>query len=146
MMFGFGNGKPVPVSNFVMKDLVRFPARLVSCAIAVALAAAMFLAPEAVADAVSELLTSKKVQDEMMTLANSIIDCEIKAVNQYDNGQSIKDLARQIMGVCTVVRGKQHVFYYRLFKIPLNDPKTELDEFEQAVEIIEMVRGWRKGK
>jgi len=81
----------------------------------------------------------------LLALASRILDCELKAANRYDDGRSTKDLAEQIMGVCAVERFKERRVYLRPFKIPLNDPQTELDDFKRAVETIEMARKNRVG-
>jgi hypothetical protein len=78
--------------------------------------------------------------DEMLTIQSRIIDCEWKAADQYDDGKrTTSELARQVMGVCSVERTKAELAFG-----VLNDPEIETIEFEQAVNAIEGARKSRK--
>jgi hypothetical protein len=46
------------------------------------------------------------------------------------------------MGICAVERMRER----RAFKLSLNDPEIELDEFKDAVKIVEMARKSRVGR
>jgi hypothetical protein len=75
--------------------------------------------------------------DEIMVLANRVVDCEWRAVAQYDDGKrTVSELAQQVMGVCSVDRLK----FNRAFGLRLHDPEAELEDFKQAVKIIEQSR------
>jgi hypothetical protein len=45
--------------------------------------------------------------EELLAIANPLVDCEWKAAHRYDDGsRSVKQLAEQILGVCSVERFK----------------------------------------
>jgi hypothetical protein len=69
----------------------------------------------------------------MLAIQSRVVDCEWKAADQYDDGRrTISDLARQVMGVCSVERTRAELAFG-----VLNDPEIESIEFEQAVNAIE---------
>jgi hypothetical protein len=77
--------------------------------------------------------------DEMLAIQSRVTDCEWKAADRYDDGhRAISDLARQVMGVCSVERVKAEIAFG-----VLNDPQIESIEFEQAVNSVEHARAAR---
>src|SRR5258707_4044036 len=71
--------------------------------------------------------------DEALALQSRVTDCEWKAADQYDDGRrTISELARQVMGVCSVERTKAEIAFGLL-----NDPQVDSMEFEQAVNSVE---------
>ena len=71
-----------------------------------------------------------------MAIASRVIDCEWAAVHRFDSGQQIADLAKQIMGVCSVEQIKAKL----AVGLSPNDPQLEADDFEHAVRIVEDAR------
>jgi len=68
-----------------------------------------------------------------------VADCEWKAADQYDDGRrTISELARQVMGVCSVERTKAEIAFGLL-----NDPQIDSMELEQAVNSVENARANR---
>jgi hypothetical protein len=77
--------------------------------------------------------------DEALALQSRVTDCEWKAADQYDDGRrTIAELARQVMGVCSVERTKAEIAFGLL-----NDPQVDSMEFEQAVNSVESARAHR---
>jgi hypothetical protein len=74
--------------------------------------------------------------EEAIAISSKVVDCEWKAVDRFDNGQPISDLAQQVMGVCTVERIKAKW----AFGLSPKDPDLEADDFKQAVTIVESSR------
>jgi hypothetical protein len=65
------------------------------------------------------------------------VDCQWKAANRYDDGSyTISELARRVMDLCATELTKQRLAAH----LPLNDPQYELDNFRQAVEVVESAR------
>jgi hypothetical protein len=78
---------------------------------------------------------------EALAISSRAVDCEWKATNRYDDGHyTISELARRVMGICAV----ELIEARRAFGLSLHDPEIELDEFKQAVEIVETVRKSRR--
>jgi hypothetical protein len=68
------------------------------------------------------------------------VDCEWKAANRYDDGRyTIVELANRIMALCSVERLKART----AFHLPSYNPELELDDFKEAVKIVEDVRKTR---
>jgi hypothetical protein len=81
--------------------------------------------------------------EEELAIASRVTDCEWKAVGRYDDGHNtVAGLAQQIIGVCTSERIRMRI----AFKIPLNDPQYDLEDFKQAVGIVEYLRKSRGGR
>jgi hypothetical protein len=77
--------------------------------------------------------------DEALALQSRVTDCEWKAADQYDDGhRTITELARQVMGVCSVERTKSEIAFGLL-----NDPEIDTMELEQAVNAVEGARASR---
>ena len=74
---------------------------------------------------------------QALTIQSRVTDCEWKAADQYDDGSySISELARRVMGVCAVELTQAALG----FGLSPNDPQIEVDQFRQAVEIVESAR------
>lgn len=77
--------------------------------------------------------------DEALAVQSRVTDCEWKAADQYDDGRrTISELARQVMGVCSVERTNAELAFGLL-----NDPQIVSTEFEQAVDAVENARASR---
>ena len=77
--------------------------------------------------------------DEALSVQSRVTDCEWKAANQYDDGsRTISELARQVMGVCSVERTNAELAFGLL-----NDPQIDSMEFEQAVNSVKSARASR---
>ncbi len=83
-----------------------------------------------------------------MTAGNALadvqpmIDCERAAAARYDDGRSkIATVAQQVLDVCSV----EILASERAFHLSPNDPDVKLDEFKQAVGIVDEVRKSRVG-
>lgn len=78
--------------------------------------------------------------NEALAVQSRVIDCEWKAADRYDDGISpISELARQVMGVCSVERIKAELAFGLQ-----NDPQIDSMEFEQAVNAVEHARAARR--
>jgi hypothetical protein len=76
---------------------------------------------------------------EALSVQSRVTDCEWKAANQYDDGRrTISELARQVMGVCSVERTNAELAFGLL-----NDPQVDSMEFEQALNSVESARANR---
>jgi hypothetical protein len=102
------------------------------------LAIASFPAPADAAQCSSRNIPA--CSELLRALASRVVDCEFKAANRYDDGRSTRELASQIIGMCSVVRFQERQTYFRLFGIRLDDPETDLQDLQQAIEIIDMAR------
>jgi hypothetical protein len=79
--------------------------------------------------------------DEMLAITSRVTDCEWKAVARYDDGRStVAQLAERTMGICSVER----LHARRAFNLSPTDPAIDLDEFKQAVGIVEHLRKTRQ--
>jgi hypothetical protein len=79
--------------------------------------------------------------EEALAISSRTVDCKWKAANRYDDGHyTISELARRVMGICAVELIEER----RAFGLSLHDPKIELDEFKQTVEIVEAARKSRR--
>jgi hypothetical protein len=77
--------------------------------------------------------------DDALAVQSRVTDCEWKAANQYDDrSRTISELARQVMGVCSVERTNAEMAFGLL-----NDPQIDSMEFEQAVNSVENARASR---
>jgi hypothetical protein len=75
--------------------------------------------------------------EEALAISSRAVDCEWKAASRYnDPYYTVSALAQRIVGICAV----ELVEMRRAFGLSLHDPEIELDEFKQAVEIVEAVR------
>jgi hypothetical protein len=75
--------------------------------------------------------------EEALGAVRPVIDCEWKAANRYDDGQSsVSQVADQILGVCIVERMKAR----RIFHLPVNDAELDLEDFTTALKTVEDVR------
>jgi hypothetical protein len=85
----------------------------------------------------------KLTSEETMALTMHVTDCETKAANRYDDGNStISSLAHQIMMIC-----QPEIIKLRLaFHIPLDDPEFDLHEFKHAVDAVERERKSRASR
>lgn len=110
----------------------RWPLRLLTLGLGcLASACSMAQRPPAVSSSPYDISA-----DEALAVQSRVTDCEWKAADQYDDGRrAISDLARQVMGVCSVERIKAE----KAFGV-LNDPEIESIEFEQAVNSVEHAR------
>lgn len=75
--------------------------------------------------------------DEALAVQSRVIDCEWKAANQYDDGKrTMSELARQVMGVCTVELTKARL----AFGFSPSDPSLDAEELQGAITAIEDAR------
>jgi hypothetical protein len=75
-------------------------------------------------------------RDPIATVQPSI-DCQWKAAARYDDGtHTIQQIADHMLAVCVAERIKAR----RAFHFPSYSPEIDLDEYRQALEIIENVR------
>jgi hypothetical protein len=78
--------------------------------------------------------------EEALAVQSRVVDCEWKAANRYDDSRySVADLARRIIGLCAVELTQARLAF-RGYGLSPNDPQFDLDEFKQAVDIVEKVR------
>jgi hypothetical protein len=80
--------------------------------------------------------------EEALAIASRVVDCEWKAARRYDDGHyTVSALAERVMGICAVELMEERRAYGLS---PFHNPEIELDEFKQAVEIVENVRKTRR--
>ena len=106
---------------------------MLSAALAVAIASASLAGCAAQQRPARQAMAAENA----LAAVNPVIDCEWAAAARYDHGQSVAALAQQILGICGVEILKAE----RAFHLSPNDPDVKMDEFKQAIETVEHVRG-----
>ena len=72
--------------------------------------------------------------DKALAVQNSVIDCEWKAANQFDDNRykEIHELVQRVMDECAVERLNKRL----AFGLSPNDPRIDADEYKDALETI----------
>ena len=94
-----------------------------------------------VSAACSESL-KKPTADQALAVQTSVINCEWKAANQFDNGRDFKtipELVQRVMDECAVELLNARI----AFGLSSNDPRIEANEYKEALENIENARNQR---
>jgi hypothetical protein len=94
-----------------------------------------------VSAACSEAL-KKPTSDEALAVQTSVINCEWKAANRFDDNRykTIPELVQRVMDECAVERLNARL----AFGLSPNDPRIDANEYKDALENIENARKKRR--